>query len=54
MLDKEKLLQFLLEARTKTYAGGKGKVKPILINYFLNFLNRHYAYFYFRILGLRA
>ena len=30
MLDKEKLLQFLLEARTKTYAGGEGKVKPIL------------------------
>jgi len=30
MLDKEKLLQFLLAARTKTYAGGEGKVKPIL------------------------
>jgi len=30
MLNKEKLLQFLLEARTKTYAGSQGKVKPVL------------------------
>ncbi|MDD3734962.1 MAG: DUF5680 domain-containing protein [Candidatus Pacebacteria bacterium] len=29
MLNKKKLLQFLLEARTKTYAGGGGKVKPV-------------------------
>ncbi len=29
-MDKEKLLQFLLKARTKTYAGGGGKVKPAL------------------------
>lgn len=28
MLNKEKLLQFLLKARTKTYAGGGGKVEP--------------------------
>ncbi|MCG2690268.1 DUF5680 domain-containing protein [Candidatus Parcubacteria bacterium] len=30
MVNKEKLLQFLLEARTKTYAGKGGKVKPVL------------------------
>lgn len=30
MVDKEKLLGFLLEARTKTYAGSGGKVKPVL------------------------
>jgi len=30
MLDKEELLQFLLKARVETYAGDKGKVKPIL------------------------
>jgi len=30
MLDKEKLTQFLLKARTKTYAGGGGKVQPAL------------------------
>jgi|AntAceMinimDraft_16_1070373.scaffolds.fasta_scaffold11080_6 hypothetical protein len=30
MLDKEKLLQFLLKARTQTYAGAQGKVKSIL------------------------
>ena len=29
-MEKEELLQFLLKARTQTYAGGKGKVKPIL------------------------
>jgi len=29
-MDKEKLLQFLLRARTKTYAGGGGKVLPLL------------------------
>ncbi len=29
-INKDKLLQFLLEARTKTYAGGGGKVKPVL------------------------
>ncbi|MDD5738965.1 MAG: DUF5680 domain-containing protein [Candidatus Pacebacteria bacterium] len=28
--NKEKLLRFLLQARTKTYAGSKGKVKPVL------------------------
>lgn len=28
MLDKEKLLQFLLKARTKTYAGASGEVEP--------------------------
>lgn len=28
-MDKEKLLQFLLKARIKTYAGGGGKVKPV-------------------------
>lgn len=30
MIYKEKLLRFLLKARTKTYAGNKGKVGPIL------------------------
>jgi hypothetical protein len=30
-MDKEKLLQFLLKARTKTYAGGGGKVSPLLV-----------------------
>ena len=29
-MGKKKLLQFLLKARTKTYAGGGGKVKPLL------------------------
>lgn len=29
-MSKERLLQFLLKSRTQTYAGGKGKVKPIL------------------------
>jgi len=29
MLDKEKLLQFLLTARTKTYAGANGKTQPV-------------------------
>jgi len=29
MMDKEKLLQFLLNARTKTYAGAGGKVEPV-------------------------
>ena len=28
MIDEEKLLQFLLKARTQTYAGGKDKVSP--------------------------
>jgi len=27
-MNKDKLLQFLLEARTKTYAGDRGEVKP--------------------------
>ncbi len=30
MLNKEKLLQFLLKARTKTYSGSGGKVSPVL------------------------
>ncbi len=30
MQDKKKLLQFLLKARTQTYAGGEGKVEPTL------------------------
>lgn len=29
MLNKKQLLQFLLKARTKTYAGGGGKVQPV-------------------------
>src|SRR6056297_3055857 len=29
-MDKEKLTQFLLKSRTKTYAGGKGEIKPVL------------------------
>lgn len=29
MLNKEDLLQFLLKARTKTYAGAGGKVQPV-------------------------
>lgn len=29
MINKEELLQFLLEARTKTYAGAGGKTKPV-------------------------
>ena len=29
MTTKEEVLQFLLKARTKTYAGGKGKVTPV-------------------------
>ena len=29
-MEKEKLQQFLLKARTQTYAGGKGKVKSLL------------------------
>lgn len=30
MINKEELTQFLLKARTKTYAGDGGKVKPVL------------------------
>lgn len=29
MINKEELLQFLLKARTKTYAGAGGKVEPV-------------------------
>lgn len=29
MLNKEELIQFLLKARTKTYAGAGGKVEPV-------------------------
>ncbi len=32
MVDKEKLLGFLLKARTKTYAGSGGKVKSVLVD----------------------
>jgi len=31
MIDKEKLVGFLLRARTKTYAGGGGKVQAVLV-----------------------
>jgi hypothetical protein len=31
-MDKNKLLTFLIEARTNTYAGGNGKVKPAFID----------------------
>jgi len=30
-MDKNKLTQFLLKARTKTYAGHSGRVKPLLV-----------------------
>lgn len=29
-MNKQRLIQFLLEARTKTYAGAQGKAKPLL------------------------
>jgi len=29
-MNKDKLLQFLLKARIKTYAGDRGKVKPAI------------------------
>lgn len=32
MINKEKLLQFLLNARTRTYAGAGGKVEPVFKN----------------------
>ncbi len=30
MVDKKKLTEFIIKARTKTYAGNSGKVKPLL------------------------